>query len=100
MEEKSCGLGKNKRDKVNADQECWIKDRIRDAIRMALVLERNKGPQANEHAYNMALDGIIEGQAIEIIHTLGLDPLYVNLRPEKNFINPLDKSGSLISYNP
>ena len=90
VEQNELGMTRKPREKVGADQECWIKDRIRDAIRMALVLERSKGVRANEHAYNMALNGIIEGQSIEVIHVLGFEPAYVNLRPEKNFINPLN----------
>ena len=92
----------NKREKVSCDQECWVKDRIRDAIRMATALRVNKGVRANEHAYNMALNGIIEGQAIEIIKTLGLEPEYTNLRPEQRFFAPLvgKQSGTLTKIQP
>ncbi len=85
------GMSQESRATVSCDQECWVKDRIRDAIRMATALRENKGVRANEHAYNMALNGIIEGQAIEIIRTLGLEPEYTNLRPEHHFLSPLGK---------
>jgi len=85
-------MSQKPRQKVNADQECWVKDRIRDAIRMAIALEKNKGVQANVHAHNMALAGIIEGQTIEIIQILGLDPKYTNLRREQHFMNPLSQN--------
>jgi hypothetical protein len=61
---------------------------------MAVALRENKGVLANEHAYNMALNGIIEGQAIEIIKLLGLEPEYANLRPEQQFILPLGHVGN------
>ena len=80
----------NQRIKVNADQEIWVRDRIRDAIRMARAVQENKGVAANEYACNMALRGIIDGQAIEIIKCLGLKPAYINLPLEKKFFNPLN----------
>lgn len=92
-------MAQNPRQKASCDQECWIKDRVRDAIRMALVLDKNKGVQANEHAYNMAICGIVEGQAIEIIKILGLEPEYTNVRLEKKFFNPLNQGGQLMCWN-
>ena len=96
MEQNQEGLcqGQSPRKKVNCDQECWIKDRIRDAIRMASVLESNRGVQANEYAYNYALEGIIEGQAIEIIRTLELEPEFVNIR-EPQMIHKYQRNSRL-----
>lgn len=88
-------MQENKRKKVSCDQECWVKERIRDAIRMATALRENKGVQANEHAYNMALNGIVEGQSIEIIKTLGLEPGYSHLRPEQHFFSPLGQTNTM-----
>ena len=81
---------------VNCDQECWVKDRLRDTIRMAIALRENKGVRANEHGYNMAINGLIEGQAIEIIKTLGLEPEYTNLRPEQQFFTPLGHTNNSV----
>ncbi len=62
------------------DQECWVQDRIRDAINMAMALHEHKGVRANEFALRYGVQGIVEGSAIEIIRTLGGQPEFVNLR--------------------
>ncbi len=66
------------------DQEAWVKDRIRDAINMAMAIRENSGPRANEFALRYGVEGVIEGTAIEIIRTLDGQPEFVNLR------NPFD----------
>ncbi|MCD6148981.1 hypothetical protein J7J18_06445 [bacterium] len=65
---------------VTSDQEVWVKERIRTAIQMAMSLKQARKVQADHYAYTYGLDGVIEGTALEIIHLLGLEPSYVNLR--------------------
>jgi len=66
--------------KVTPDQEAWLKERIETAIQMAMSLKQAREVQADYYAYTYGLDGVIEGTALEIIHLLGLEPAYVNLR--------------------
>ena len=47
---------------------------------MAMSLKQAREVQADYYAYVYGLDGVIEGTALEIIHLLGLEPSYVNLR--------------------
>jgi len=66
--------------KVTPDQESWIKERVKTAIQMALSLNKARKTQADYHAYEYGLDGIIEGTVIEIIRLLNLEPSFTNLR--------------------
>ena len=65
---------------VGPDQECWVQERIRDAINMALTIHQNQGVRANEFALRYGVQGVVEGSAIEIIRLLGGQPEFVNLR--------------------
>jgi hypothetical protein len=64
---------------VNADQEVWVAARIRAAIRMAIALSREAYVGADGPLFRQAVRGLAEGAAVEIIHTLDLEPSYVNL---------------------
>ena len=68
------------RNVASCDQEAWVKDRIRDAIRMVEAVAKEKGVRANDGAAVRAIDGIIEGAAEEIIRTLGMEPSYINIK--------------------
>jgi hypothetical protein len=65
---------------VDCDRECWVKDRIMTAIRMAASVRQEAGVRADDAALQSALDGIANGTAVEIIRTLGMEPAFVNLR--------------------
>lgn len=67
------------RSKVNCDQEARITDRISDAVRMCSALHESRGVRANDRAYALARQGVIDGTAIEIIYVLGYDPCHENL---------------------
>ncbi len=72
------------RQTVNCDRECWVKDRILTAMRMALAVKREQRVRADDDLTDCALEGIANGAAVEIIHTLGMEPEYVNLdRPPR-----------------
>ncbi len=68
---------------ASCDQEAWIKARLNAVIRMALTLERNSWCEADRCIWRDALAGIVNGAAVEIIRTLGLEPEFVNLRWNK-----------------
>jgi len=53
---------------------------VKTAIQMALVLNKTRKTQADHHAYEYGLDGIVEGTTLEIIQLLNLEPSFVNLR--------------------
>lgn len=65
---------------VNCDQEVWVKDRIKTAIKMAEKVLGATYVRADKEAALHALEGIVEGTAIEIIRTLCMEPCFVNLR--------------------
>lgn len=69
---------------VDCDREAGVKDRIAGAIALALAVVRTQRVRADEHAVACALDGIANGAAVEIIHTLGMQPGFVNLRHPPN----------------
>ncbi len=66
--------------KANADQESWVKARIKTAVRAALFLSWAQEVRADQDIVMCGIDGIANGAAVEIIRTLGMDPSYVNLR--------------------
>lgn len=66
---------------ANCDMECWVKDRIRTAISMSLSVLRHRAVQADAPLSSGAIEGIINGAAVEIIRTLGMEPEFVNLDP-------------------
>lgn len=65
---------------VDCDRECWVKDRIITAIRMAGGVKAARVVRADDDLLQCALDGIANGAAVEIIRTLGMEPEFVNLR--------------------
>lgn len=70
-----------KRKSVNADQESWVKARIKTAIKMGIKLHQEKLVGADEPLFQSGIDGIVNGAAVEIIDTLNMNNIYVNLRP-------------------
>jgi hypothetical protein len=68
------------RAKVNADQEVWIKQQVLTAIRAARAVEKACWVRADQPVLDCAIDGIANGAAIEIIHSLDMEPEYTNLR--------------------
>lgn len=65
---------------VNCDQEAWLLARLRTLVRMATVLQQERRVVADNLLQKYGFEGILQGTAIEIIHSLGLEPGYVNLR--------------------
>ena len=76
----SCqGNGCAPRRVVSVDQEAWVAARIRAAIRMAIALSKEAYVGADGPLFRQAIVGLADGAAVEIIHTLDLEPGYVNL---------------------
>lgn len=71
---------------VTADQECWVRDRILTAIRMALAVHEQQRVGADCGIETSALQGIADGCAAEVIHTLGLRLGFVNIRKRPDFL--------------
>ena len=76
----------NKCDNINAevkyascDQEAFIKDRLYTVIRIAISIYKEKNVGADDNLINGALEGLINGVAIEIIQLFGIKPEYINL---------------------
>jgi hypothetical protein len=65
---------------VGPDQEVWVRNQILLAMRMALALHSEVVVRADHVTLEHGLHGIAEGAAIEIIHTLDMEPGYVNLK--------------------
>ena len=65
--------------KVNCDQEAWVKERLKTMLSMAIAINEKKKVMAENGMLKCAIDGLINGTAIEIIHTVGLEPEYTNL---------------------
>jgi hypothetical protein len=68
------------RKKATCDQEAWVKDRIRTAVRLALAMHKEPMVLADQRTFVDAIDGIVNGTAIEILYMLGHEPSYINLK--------------------
>ena len=64
---------------ASCDQEVWVRERILTAIRMSLALYGERRVGADDPSFKQAVHGVAQGTAVEIIHTLGMEPEYVNL---------------------
>ena len=73
-------LAANTMPTVDCDREVWVKERIRTAMNMALAVQKCAKVRAEELTLESALEGIANGCAVEVIHTLGMRPGYKNLR--------------------
>lgn len=69
----------DKRGVVSCDEESWMQDRIRTAMRMAIAVHDSQRVHADERQFEDALDGIANGTAVEIVKTLGLETEGTNL---------------------
>jgi len=70
------------REPVSGDQEVWLKDRLYTLVRLVRGIQRQKAVAADDPLIDCAIDGAVNGAAIEVIRTLGLTPSYTNLRRE------------------
>ena len=75
--------GQGKPKIVGPDQEVWIKNQILTAISAAILVGQARRVRADMPIVSSAIDGIANGAAVEIIHTLDMEPGYVNLRKVK-----------------
>lgn len=69
---------------VSADQEAWIKARLRTAFAIAVDVGRH-GKDC-QYVLVGALDGLINSTAIEVLEVLDLEPAYVNLGRISNWL--------------
>ena len=65
---------------VGPDQEVWIRNQVLLAMRMAIALQEAVQVRADQEAFEHGMAGVAEGTAIEIIHTLDMEPSFLNLR--------------------
>lgn len=65
---------------VTCDQEVWMQDRIRTAIRMSRAIDDARRVGADSRQVEDAIDGLVNGTAVEIINHLGLTTEGENLR--------------------
>jgi hypothetical protein len=65
---------------VNEDQEAWVTARIKSAINLAIGLRAANRPRAEHDMIERAVDALVDGCAVEIIRTLGMEPKFVNIR--------------------
>lgn len=65
---------------VTCDQEVWVMNQIRLAMRMALAMKKETNARADRDALEYGMDGVAEGVAHEIIYVLGMKPEYTNIR--------------------
>jgi hypothetical protein len=72
--------GCDPRKTMNCDQEVWVKDRINTAIQMALKLSSVTRVRADDPLLACAIEGVINGAAVEIARTLNMEPEFTNLR--------------------
>jgi len=77
---------------VTPDQEAWIQQRIRTAINMAMAIDENRNIGADKRQAEDAIDGVVNGTAIEIINLLGLTTEGVNLRLQAKRDHPLENN--------
>lgn len=71
---------------ISCNQEAWALKRLEELIELnkSILLNRIAWPSASEIMVNEAINGAINGVAIEIIRMLGLAPCYINIRARKN----------------
>lgn len=69
---------------VNADYEAWILSRLTELVILAQDLQKLRGNfvAASQPMIDGALTGAVNGAAIEIIHTLNMEPGYVNIKKQ------------------
>jgi len=96
METQDMAYAANPRQKANCDQEAVLKDRIRTVIDMVLAINKRKYVGADEPIANGAIEGLVNGAAIEIIRTLGMEPAFINLRQEAPKTSSSDSLGVLM----
>jgi hypothetical protein len=64
---------------VSCDQEVWLKDRIRTAIQTGITINQQKGVGADTRQIDDAIEGLVNGTAVEIINHLNLKTDGANL---------------------
>ncbi len=72
--------------RVNADQEAWVRQRLLELVeiveQISMMRIGGRFPGAATSMVRGALEGAVNGAAIEIIRLLGMKPVFVNLREE------------------
>jgi len=65
--------------KVTPDQEAWVKGRLRTLARVVDVVLKELRVGADGPIVDGAITGAINGCAVEVVRTLGLENVFVNL---------------------
>lgn len=91
MNDQSPDMAMNPVQYTNCDQESWVLSRLRTLVRMTLAVNKSRRVAADDPAYTSAIEGMVHGTAAELIHVLGLEPTYVNIRrPPEDAIGSYD----------
>lgn len=87
--------------KVTPDQEAWVRDRLWTLARVVDVIVRERRVGADGPIIDSAVSGAINGCAVEVIRTLGLENAFVNLEkpiklhpPERREVVPNESISS------
>lgn len=69
---------------VDADRESWVLCRLTELVELTQSIQRLRSSLvgASENMVTGALEGAINGTAIEIIRTLGLIPSFTNIKTQ------------------
>ena len=65
---------------ATVDHEVWVRDRIRSAIRTVTAIRESKRVGADERIVEDAVDGAVNGAALEIFNHLGMKVEGKNLK--------------------
>lgn len=68
---------------ATADQEAWLVQAIKTAIRLSSALESAQVTRPDDHALAAGKAGIVDGTAREILEMLGFAPSFTNIRKVK-----------------
>lgn len=73
---------------VSADSEAWLLGRLTELVLLTQNLSkmRDDSVAASHPMIDGALLGAVNGVAIEIIHTLDMEPEYANIRKQESSI--------------
>lgn len=65
-----------------------ICSRIRTALRMGIMLRDAQKQSSDNVVLECALDGVVNGAAVEIIRSLGLEPSYLSIYRPSSLTTP------------
>lgn len=73
---------------LTPDQEAMLSARLRSLLRMGITLRQTQKTGMDNVLLECAMDGLINGAAIEIARAMGLEPCFTNLERPKSMGQP------------